>query len=164
MKIEEKIVSDLVYDLKKRLTNQVINELKKETLSIKDNETKCLENLWEEYCISIQEKESGYLEKDYEKHIFELFHKEFSSLYLYEKVSIWLKTEDGIDWFYDKKQKSSDLEDIPINFESCKEFFYKDIFELAKNYDNDNIYRFLYMGCHSFVEDYSEDDREQVYE
>lgn len=164
MKIEEKIVSDLVYDLKKRLTNQVINELKKDTISIKKTETKCLDNLWEEYCISIQEKEGIYLENDYKKHILELYHTGFASLSLYEKVSLWLKSEEGVVWFYDKKEKSSELDDIPCEFEDCKESLYKAIFEVAKTYDNDNIYRYLYMGCHSFVEDYSEDDSEQVYE
>lgn len=164
MKVEEKIVSDLAYDLKKRLVNQVISELKKDYASIKKSEIKCLENIWEEYCISVQEKESVYLENDYKKHIFQLYHNSFYSLSLYEKVSIWLRTEEGVDWFYDKKEKSSELDDIPVDFEDCKDSFYKMIYDIAKSYDNDNIYRYLYMGCNSFKEDYSEDDLELVYE
>lgn len=163
MKIEEKIVSDLAFELKQTLTEKVIDILKKDAIPLKD-ENLCLNSIWEEFCISIQEKNSTYVEKDYKKHIFDLYHNKFNELKRYEKVAIWLKTPDGVEWIYDKKENSCEIEDVPFHFDSCENDFYSSIYEIAKTYDNDNIYRFIYMGCEAFKEDYSEDDKEQVYE
>ncbi len=163
MKLEEKIVSDLAFELKRTLTKRVIDSLKKDLTPLED-EKSCLESIWEEFCISIQEQDSLYKEQDYKKHIIDLYHNIYNELKLYEKIAIWLKTPDGVDWIYDKKDSSSDFENVPFSFDSCKEGFFKDIYEVAKTFDNDNIYRYIYMGCEVFKEDYSEDDRELVYE
>ena len=163
MKLEEKIVSDLAYELKEKLTKKVIALLKEDKTPLQD-EKSCLDTVWEEFCISVQEKDSLYLELDYKKHVLDLYHEKFNELKRYEKVAIWLKTPDGIDWIYDKKDISCALENVPFHFEACENCLYSLILEIAKNYDNDNIYRYIYMGCETFREDYSEDDTEQVYE
>ena len=164
MKIEEKIVSDLAYKLKQKLVKDVILELKNNPVKSKDNDKLCIENLWEEYCVSIQDKHSEVEDKDYKEDFINIFENKFLDLVLYERVTVWLKTADGIDWLYDKKNNSCELDLVPYSFEECKDNFYSMIYDIASEYDNDNIYRCVYMGCDKFRDNYSEDDKEQVYE
>jgi len=164
MKLEEKIVSDLAFNLKQSLVKKIIKELKNKPLLFCVDEIECLESLWEEYCVSVQDKHSKFSSDEYKENIIELFENSFKTLDLYERVAIWVSSPDGIDWIYDKKEKSCELENVPYSFQDCKEIFYTLIYNVAKEYDNDNIYRCIYMGCGKFKEDYSEDDKEQVYE
>ena len=164
MKLEETIVSELVYDLRHRLIKKVITQLKRDNAIVHKDKEECIENLWEEFCISLQDKTSSFSHTDYKKHILELLKDEFATLSHYEKVAIWIKTPDGIDWFYDKKEKSSNISEVPVHFVECEEVLYSELVDIAKEYDNDNIYRYMNMECKAFKEDYSEDDRELVYE
>ena len=164
MKLEEKIVSDLVFDLKERLSRKVIIELKKDNSIPSEDENKCLTNLWEEYCISIQDENSNYSPSDYKKHIMNLFQDEFNAFSYYEKVAIWIRTPSGIDWFYDRENKGIEFSDVPFHFSDCEDSLYNKIQKIAKVYENDNIYKYLNMECFVLKEDNIEDEKGKVYE
>lgn len=162
MKLEEKIVSDLAFSLKKRLIKVTQNELLQDNVLLVEENT-CLENKWEEFCVATQDKREELL-LQYKAHLLSKMAYHFNELFTYEKISIWIKTEDGIDWLYDKKENSTDYKDVPVHFKDCEELLFSMILEKAKEFDNDNIYRFLYLACQPYKEEPDIDDREQVYE
>ncbi|RXJ67609.1 hypothetical protein CRV08_09575 [Halarcobacter ebronensis] len=166
MKIEEKIVSDLAYDLKHKIVSIVIEELKCDTkVYALDEKREYLENLWEEYCVVIQDKnQDKEIKSSIKREVHSHLSKKFETLTYYKKIAIWLKTKEGVAWLYEKKDESCSLDDVPFSFNDCKDELYTMIEKIASTYYSDTIYRFLNLESRAFKEDFDEDDKDIVYE
>ena len=166
MKIEEKIVSDLAYDLKQKILSIVVEELENTTkFYYLDEKRECLTSLWEEFCVSVQdEKQEEQIRHNLKKEVEDRLSKKFNSLSYYKKIAIWLKTQEGVAWLYEHKDNSSSLDDVPFGFSDCKYDFYEELEKIALSYDSDTIYRYINLECRTFKDDFDEDERDIVYE
>ncbi|WP_321314391.1 hypothetical protein [Halarcobacter sp.] len=166
MKIEELIISELVYSLQKRLTKNTIEDLQKQNVKVfSDKKNECIDNFWEELCISVQDKTVDKHKKEKIKSfLFENLEKTFESLLLYEKIAFWLKSENGTLWLYENKDKSFTLEFIPYSFEECKDILFNIVINEANSFVNDNIYEYINLFSNTFEEEIDEDDKLIVYE
>ncbi|QKF81253.1 hypothetical protein [Halarcobacter ebronensis] len=166
MKIEEKIVSDLAYDLNHKIVSIVIEELKADTkVYALDERRECLENLWEEYCVVIQDKtQEKEIKNSIKREVLTHLSKKFETLSYYKKIAIWLKTKEGVAWLYEKKDESCSLDDVPFSFNDCKDELYTMIEKIASTYESDTIYRFLNLECKDYKDDFDEDEKDIVYE
>lgn len=166
MKIEELIISELAHDLQQRLVENTMHKLRKESVKFLGEEVAdCIENSWEEYCVSIQDKTFSKELKDViAEHVLEFFSYEFRYLKEFEKVSIWIKSKEGTAWFYENKEISIDLEKIPFKEIDCQEDFLELLSKKAETFENDNIYRYINLDCSIYQENYDDDGKLEVYE
>lgn len=117
----------------------------------------CLENNWEEYCVQVQNEE--FLSWDaYQDHIEMLMRGYFEELPPVEQLTLWLYGDEGMDWYYkENRDEDVEIENIPIIFEECHRELLSALNDVAMEYSNDNIERYL----HRFEEDEEEIDDEE---
>lgn len=116
----------------------------------------CLENNWEEYCVQVQDEESIAWDA-YKDHIETLFSGYFEELLQAEQLTLWLDCDDGRNWYYDQNRETDfKIDDAPIIFEACHRELLSALNDVAMEYTNDHIERYL----HRFEEDEEEIDEE----
>lgn len=104
----------------------------------------CLENNWEEYCIQVQDEESIAWDA-YQDHIEMLMSGYFEELPLLEQLTLWLCCDDGMKWYYDQNREADfKIDDAPIVFEECHRELLSALNEVATEYSNDNIERYIH--------------------
>lgn len=142
----QKVRDDLVMKTMKHLIQQ------KDLTSGDDT---CLENNWEEYCVQVQDEESIAWDA-YQDHIEMLMRGYFEELPPLEQLTLWLCCDNGMQWYYDQSRETDfKIDDAPIVFEECHRELLSALNEVAMEYSNDNIERYI----HRFEE---EDEEEEI--
>lgn len=166
MKVEELILSELAYNIGNILVEKTVQAAKNDTTTFLEKEQKqCVDSFWEEFCICVQDRTfDSKIKEEIKKHLLKSLAASFNSLALYEKAALWLKSKEGVYWLYENREKALSLDSIPFSFEECKDELNNALYEKAKLFDSDNIYRFINLECRSFEHNRDEDERDVVYE
>lgn len=137
------ISEGLANDLCKQITRKVIRNLQQMNTSeyILSGDDSVLANTWDEVCVQIQ------LEQSMVWHAYELTIDTFvsyivSELKSYEKMAIWIQTDEGSEWLYEDEDLR-DNEPVVLDSEIVNYIIKDYIYEAAENWSNKRIYAYI---------------------
>ena len=140
----DKIATDIV--------SKTIDVLIKQTNLIW-NESKYIQNNWEEYCIYASYNDlPPYIVEQHKLNIEALFYKFYRDLCKEEKYTLWLESEEGGEWYYSENNRfneSFELEDDPCFIANYTKILMPEIHRLADAYGyvNKNIMNYRTYEC-----------------
>ena len=104
----------------KRLANKVRRELQRMTAEMLSGDDTCLKNIWDEVCIQVQGEESFFWES-YEDVIDRLIRSNVEKLTPDIRQAIWLQTDSGQSWAWDKDYDRKQLQRVEQTAETFVE-------------------------------------------
>ena len=116
MNHRDKIIYDLAEAECKSLSRKVIRSLIKMIDGMQSGDDTTLKNLWDEICVQVQGEESAMWDI-YSDIIQSLILSEVVALDAATQQAIWLQTDEGVDWRFEKEDQ-----EVPIVCEDIAKY------------------------------------------
>lgn len=140
MKVEKDLVKEFAEEIAERITKRTVFALQKikNTLSGDDSG---LKNAWDEICVQVQYEESLFW-NTYDEIVQSFVLAYIEELKSYEKLAIWLQTEQGWGWAYDYDGQSDEHPSVFI--EDIVQYITQEyIYSKARDWSNNRIKSYL---------------------
>lgn len=112
-------------------------------------------NVWEEYCAQVQDEESVFWDVYSEMADDELA-AAVEKLDRYEKLALWLQTDEGWDWNYDYMEGQDAHEVAPVLTEEIVRYLKDKLHSAAADYESETLDRYIYQMDEA--DEYEEED------
>ena len=144
MNYRDKIISDLAEAECKSLSRKIIRSLTKMTDGMQSGDGTFLKNIWDEVCVQVQGEESTMWDI-YSETIQSLILGEVAGLDTATKQAIWLQTDEGIDWKFDKENNED--QEVSIVCEDITKYILDGfVLSAAADWTNKRIEKYLERG------------------
>ena len=139
IKSESDIVTALADDVSSAISTEVIKALedKPDTMAGDDSD---LSNLWEEICVQIQGEHSHYWNA-YDEMVHAYVHDALTTRPVYQQIAVWLKTEQGVDAYYDEERDTKQALDYDTG--AAANSIVSHVYAAASDYSNEAIDEYL---------------------
>jgi hypothetical protein len=144
MKLQDEhgIVRKVANQAAEKITNQTISALQKMKDSISGDDSE-LTNVWDHVCVQIQQGESFFwqaYEVTVKQHVIE-YAKELEG---FEKLALWLQTEEGFSWLYGEDKETKSYRAPPIDENEIVNYIFTSyIYRKADEWTNAKIQAYM---------------------
>lgn len=139
-------------------SNKIATDIVKKTIvalieqtELIEGEERCLENNWEEYCISVKYGAlSPRADEMHENNIEHLFGIYYQELPKEEKYTLWLESDEGQDWYWENNNRFDEkfeLLDDPCFISNYTKILMHKLHLQAQAYESDNIRNYVDYHC-----------------
>jgi len=137
------IVREVASSACARMTRRIIKRLREMDDAMMSGDDSGLKNSWEEVCVQVQ-GEQFYCWDVYEETICHCLRDEVNGLPLHERQSVWLQTENGMEWL-DLEEESSGR--VPYSEADLVQYVLDEyVLPAAGDYSNPRIRQYLDGG------------------
>jgi len=136
---ESLIVKKVAELASRRMTNKVIAQMQKLSATMSGDDSG-LETVWNEICVQVQYEQSFFWD-NYDSMVRVTTNTFVEELSRHEQESLWLQTDNGFDWKYDKHE---DNDDYPVYNEDIVDYLVREyIYSKAGFWSNKLIRDYL---------------------
>ncbi len=140
MRIEKSLLKEFAQEIAIRVTKKTIRKLQKVKSTLSGDDSG-LRNAWDEICVQLQYEQSLFWSA-YDETVQSFVLVYVEDLKPYEKLAIWLQTEQGWDWSYDCDGERDDYP--PVLIEDIVQYITKEyIYSKANSWNNNRIKNYL---------------------
>ncbi len=119
-RVQDALLREIALDAGRRIVDRAVGHLRGMGAQLSGDDAG-LKNVWEEFCVQVQGEESFFWD-EYIQTVEDVLAGALKSARPLESTAIWLQTDEGRDWLYEKDQGN---DSPPVSDEDSVKWLYE---------------------------------------